>query len=202
MRKEEITGVVLAGGKSSRFGTNKALAVWSDETLLQHAINRLRPLCGELLISGDAANYPNIDETFVADVVAEAGPLGGIFSVMQQVKTPYMLCLTCDMPLIGDEVLEAMISTADAEEVICHTHQDGWIEPFPLLMSVSIAPQIELCLKNERRSLQWLIKRCRSRLILLTEGQEPQFYNINHRVDLLRLVANDTEYFFLKSRNR
>lgn len=202
MRKEEVTGVVLAGGKSSRFGTNKALAVWSDETLLQHAINRLRPLCASLLISAEASNYPNIDERFIADILPERGPLGGIYSVLRQVDTPYVLCLTCDMPLIGDEVLNQLLNAANGEEALCYMQGNGMTEPFPLLIKTDVAPIIESCLKEERRSLQSLFKSCISRRIPLSDAQLPQFYNINHHADLLRLMANDTDYSLLKSRNR
>jgi len=65
-----VLGAVLAGGRSSRFGSDKALAMLDGRTLLDHALEALRPHCEKVIVvgRGDAADWPR----------ADMGPLGGI----------------------------------------------------------------------------------------------------------------------------
>ena len=76
----ELAGLLLAGGRSSRFGSDKALVVVDGLTLLERATRCLRDVCdGPLVVaSGDGVARPGVGDRQVADVVADAGPLGAI----------------------------------------------------------------------------------------------------------------------------
>lgn len=126
-----LTGAVLAGGHSSRFGSNKALYTTADDTslgrqlhgrtFLQHALDTLRPLCDELLISASKANataYGHEGVRVVVDEVADCGPLGGLASLLSETMTPWLLLLTCDMPFVTTASLQSMLE--EIREDGCH----------------------------------------------------------------------------------
>lgn len=105
-----ITGIVLAGGRSSRMGRDKAMLAWHGRTLLEHAIDLLvRAGCDRVLASGQRPGFPH-----VTDLVPGYGPLGGLHSVLSKRADLAGSCLVVvplDMPLLRPAFLRAMWST-------------------------------------------------------------------------------------------
>ncbi|WP_371188678.1 molybdenum cofactor guanylyltransferase [Thalassotalea maritima] len=98
----ECIGVVLAGGRSSRMGRNKAQLKLGEQTMLNHCQQLLQQChVSKVVISG--ANNGGI-----ADVVANAGPLAGIYSVIQQYRPSSLLVLPIDMPFIEQHHLQKL----------------------------------------------------------------------------------------------
>ncbi|HEU4968946.1 molybdenum cofactor guanylyltransferase [Sphingomonas sp.] len=94
-----VLGAVLAGGRSSRFGSDKALAVWRGKPLLAHAADALVAQCGAVVIVGrDVAGF-----TCVPDWPApDRGPLGGLAGALNHALTNgYELVLTCGVDSVG-----------------------------------------------------------------------------------------------------
>ena len=82
--KKEITGIVLAGGKSSRMGQEKGLAEFDGKPMIAYALEALAPLCTEILISSNSNAYNHLGYRVVPDIIANSGPMGGIYSCMLQ----------------------------------------------------------------------------------------------------------------------
>lgn len=85
-----LTGAVLAGGKSSRFGTNKALYINDGKSLLQQSLEILRPLCDQLYISANNNNavaYREMGADIICDLHPDCGPLGGIEAIVNVCHT-------------------------------------------------------------------------------------------------------------------
>lgn len=102
-------GAVLVGGRSSRFGSNKALAFFGDRTLGEHAAAAIRPHVDEVvLVGGDA----------VADLPHPGlGPLGGIAGALDHAAShdfAHVLTIGCDMPRVPDELIGALLRRAPA----------------------------------------------------------------------------------------
>jgi molybdopterin-guanine dinucleotide biosynthesis protein A len=98
------TGLVLAGGRSSRMGRDKALLPWRGQTMLQHMQALLRAAgAARVLVSGGQAGPGAI-----ADAVAHAGPLGGIASVAGQLADGPLLVVPVDMPRLTPVLLRAI----------------------------------------------------------------------------------------------
>ena len=109
---DEITGVVLAGGKSRRMGFNKAEAEMNGESMLIRMIDKLKEITPIIVVSCGATSYPNIDWLQIPDEHPQCGPLGGIYSVMKASKTSLHLVLSCDIPLVSISLLEYIASAA------------------------------------------------------------------------------------------
>lgn len=106
--KDEITGIILAGGKSSRMGKDKGLCDFKGKALVSYAIETLRPLCGNLMISANyfPEKYAEFDLPVIADEVKNIGPMGGILSCLKQSHTQHNLVLSCDTPFVTTDVSE------------------------------------------------------------------------------------------------
>ena len=116
MIENNILGVILAGGRSRRFGSNKAIARLGDKTLLEHAISKVEKNFLEILIVSNEANI-NINKKnifFVKDYIeGQLGPLIGVLSAMKWVeqnnkKYNWIATFPCDTPFFDDSIIEKL----------------------------------------------------------------------------------------------
>ncbi len=138
------TGVVLAGGMSSRMGQDKALIEVDGLTLLEHAVQRLRPHVREVLVIGDPVKYGHLHPHVVPDDRPGMGPLGGIVTALRKARYVRVLVTACDMPAISDRLLIAikrgLLEGADAAvpvhgeqwEPLCAAYHRHALEPLAL----------------------------------------------------------------------
>lgn len=166
----ELTGAVLAGGHSSRFGSNKALFAPDGETLISKAADLLHPLVREVLVSASHANaeaYAFLGLDIVEDLHPDCGPLGGLEALLDRCATSWLLILTCDMPYVDSEALRTMIRHAQQSEGgICQEslprafawqRSDGSVSPFPLLIERSALSVVRSRMSSDHRSMKGLL---------------------------------------------
>ena len=105
--------IVLAGGRSSRFGRDKASEPFLGRTLLQHVIDRVAPLVSEVIVVRAAdQRLPSIESPVAVRIVDDeypgAGPLGGIYTGLRAATAECCLALACDMPLLSAPLLREL----------------------------------------------------------------------------------------------
>lgn len=109
---DELTGVVLAGGRSRRFGSDKAFADWQGRTLVEAAADSLlRVLPDILVVTKDPPAFAFMESRrvrIVEDFVIEAHPLGGIYTALRRLKTRHAFICACDMPFVAPRLIEAL----------------------------------------------------------------------------------------------
>jgi molybdopterin-guanine dinucleotide biosynthesis protein A len=110
-RPTGLVGAVLAGGLSSRMGSDKALLAVHGRSMLQQQVDLLTPLCTMVLVSGD---YPGF--ACVPDSVARCGPLGGIYSIALHCPNSPLLIIPVDMLHINSVQLAQLMQSSKA----CH----------------------------------------------------------------------------------
>lgn len=166
-----LTGAILAGGHSSRFGSNKALFAPNGETLISKAAGLLRSVAREVLVSAsqtNAGDYDFLGLEIVVDQHPDSGPMGGLETLLQRCTTPWLLVLTCDMPFVDKEALVTMISSLNREpdNTLCQRDRphalawqrcDGCISPFPLLIERSALPILQSRMRTGSLSMKGLL---------------------------------------------
>ena len=123
------TGVVLAGGRSSRMGRDKALIEVGGRTLLQQALDTLAPHVEELLVIGDPEKYGHVAARVVADDMPGSGPLGGITTAMRHAHHARLLVLACDMPHVTSRLVVRLKEGLSEERSAFVPACDGQVEP-------------------------------------------------------------------------
>jgi molybdopterin-guanine dinucleotide biosynthesis protein A len=110
MMHKEITGVILAGGRSTRMaGEDKGLIQLGDKALYQHVLDRLMPQVGHLIICANRnqQRYRESGLPVVSDLTADfPGPLGGILSGLHYANTDWIVCAPCDVPDLPHSLVE------------------------------------------------------------------------------------------------
>ncbi len=162
-----VTGVVLAGGRSSRFGDRDKLAEpYLGEPLLHRPVRALDELCEEIIvvIAPDAAgpSLPELtsDVRVVRDTRADQGPLVGLTSALAVVWTELALTVGGDMPELSVDVLRGMVRAARARadlSAVVLADGDGW-RPLPLVIRPDVRREAQVLLRHPGSSLRDLVR--------------------------------------------
>ncbi|MGF7137914.1 molybdopterin-guanine dinucleotide biosynthesis protein A [Roseimarinus sediminis] len=179
---ENITGVVMAGGKSSRMGSDKGLLDFEGKPMVKYAIDLLSAYFKTLIISSNDRNYEMFNLPLVPDFHKNCGPICGLHAVMQQVETPYVFILSCDMPLMTVPVVEKLLASLNDDEIVVPRLTDGKIEPLCAIYSVRLLNKIEKQMLRSCYKMTELIKSSASNYVDFKDAGP--FFNINHPGEL------------------
>ncbi|GIN63133.1 putative molybdenum cofactor guanylyltransferase [Robertmurraya siralis] len=101
----EATGIILAGGKSSRMGTNKALLRIDGKSVIEHVVAELDSIVNNIIIvTNSFEDYAFLNLPMVEDEWKGMGPLAGIHAGLSATKTEQNLLVACDMPFISAQL--------------------------------------------------------------------------------------------------
>ncbi len=157
MDKNEITGIVLAGGLSSRMGTDKGLLLYKGKRMVEYAIDILKLHCNEILISTNNSAYKDLGYPLIPDTYKNKGPLGGIHAALRASKNRYNLFLSCDMPHINTEAIEVLIQNINPNVWGLIPKYGETIEPMCGIYSQQLITEIEERLQQGNLKLRQFI---------------------------------------------
>jgi molybdopterin-guanine dinucleotide biosynthesis protein A len=183
----QITGIILAGGLSSRMGTDKALMKIGEKTLLENAVEICKPVCSSIIISSNKQAHKFKEYLLVKDEIPDCGPMGGIYSAIKKSKTNWNFVLSVDSPFVKSTFIKSLFSEKEGFNCVVPVHPIGK-EPLIALYHKNVLPEIEGRIKvgenklhdlfdalnpNFFDSQNWLVK------------YPNLFYNINRPEDFL-----------------
>ena len=157
--RQQVTGLVLCGGASSRMGQAKATLPWGDADLLGRTLKLLREHCETLLLAtGSEEQYTERNCTVVLDRAQGLGPLAGLEAGLAKARTTWVLALACDLPRLAKPVIEGLLQAASkrnhAQVVVWNCR--GRIEPLCCLLRRSCLDAVSAALDSgERRMISF-----------------------------------------------
>ena len=192
----QITGLVLAGGRGSRMGgADKGLQRLRGRPLVQHALQRLQPQVGALMISANRhlEAYRALGFPVWPDAAADhAGPLAGLLAGLQHCSTPWLACVPCDTPGFPADLVERLVqgaAAAEADLAVAVTQEGGVLRSHPVfcLLRRELCPALEAAVQaGERKVGRWASdQRCAQ--VVFDDAQA--FFNANTAEELQRLEA-------------
>ena len=129
MNTPKITGIVLAGGRSSRMGEDKSLLKLNGKPLVEYSIDALKPLCDKVVISSNNRIYDFTRCEVWPDELPDQAPIIGIYSCLKRSDTAINIFLSCDMPLMSTLMIRYLITKSNDFDISVPVHEDGKIEP-------------------------------------------------------------------------
>ncbi len=116
---ENVTGVVLAGGRSSRYGKNKALVKFEGVPLIERVVHVLNGVFHRvMIITNTPEEYAYLEIPMAADIIKELGPLGGIYTGLRAIADPKGFFVACDMPFLNPGLIRYMVGLQDDYDVV------------------------------------------------------------------------------------
>ena len=156
----ELTGVILAGGKSRRYGRNKALVQLDGMALIERVLTVMQSLFQQIvLITNTPEAYAYLNLPMHEDIIKDLGPLGGIYTALRSIRTEAGFVVACDMPLVGGELLDHLLAGRDraAPATALVNPATGRLEPLLAIYEPSALRGLRHALDAQERSLtDWL----------------------------------------------
>jgi molybdenum cofactor guanylyltransferase len=162
MTMPDNVGVILAGGRSSRMGANKAEMILEGEPLLVRVVRRLSPAVDDLLIIGPQSLESLAPQVrVIGDAVPAIGPLGGLYTALRSTTSARVVLAACDMPFIRSGLVRAMLTLAEEHQevdaVVLRANER--IQPLHAVYSRRCQPMVERALAAKDHSLHALLAR-------------------------------------------
>lgn len=149
-----MTGIILAGGRSSRMGRDKSLLPWQGSDLMHTVISKVGQACDDIvLVSNQARNLIYKDVRVVADIISEMGPLGGIHAGLTYAKHPLAFVTACDMPYAVPQAISFLLQEATDEWDVVIPACGEFFEPMCCVYRKTCLPAIETLLNQGRRRI-------------------------------------------------
>lgn len=161
---ENITGLVLAGGRGSRMGgVDKGLLSLDQRPLVDHVLQRLAPQVNGLMISANRniERYAQFGHPLVPDQLADfAGPLAGLEAGMQRCPTPYLVSVPCDSPFFPLDLVKRLAEALSAERASIAVAKTGErLHPVFCLMRTFSLPDLQAFTSAGGRRMELWLKR-------------------------------------------
>lgn len=192
----DVTGVVLCGGRGSRMGgVDKGLQPLWGQPLVAHALARLRPQVGPLLINANRSllQYAAFGVPVLPDLQGDfAGPLAGWLAALQACTTPWLLTVPCDTPLFPADLAQRLLGAATSQGgdiAMAVTTEDGRRQRQPVftLLRRTLAADLALALEQgERKIDRWAERHA---LLEVDFDDAGAFFNANTLEELAQLSA-------------
>ncbi len=188
-----ITGILLAGGKNSRMGVNKAFLEIDGIRLIEKALNIYRRLFSEIVIvTNDPLSYLEFtDAMIVTDIYKGKGPLCGIYTGLFYAKNDYAFFCPCDMPFLNEDFIAYLIGQTGHHDVIVPELAYGY-QPLHAIYSRKCLPSIKRLLLMDKLKITGFYRDMR----VLTIGEEQispfnndgrLFHNLNTPEDIKKV---------------
>ena len=192
LEKKHITGIILAGGKSSRMGTDKALFVLNGSTFLDHIISALEPLVDDILIVSNDERHSTYNLKRVRDTIADAGPISGLHAGLTNSATENNLVLSCDIPLIETSMLEVLLQNNEDDIDVIQLAEADRVHPLIALYKKRSAEHLGKALFDGERKLSTALNGLNMKTVLVSDGQAAALTNVNTPMDFEKIENGNT----------
>lgn len=189
-----VSGVILAGGTSSRMGSNKALLPYQGCRLIETVYHRMTAIFSEVLVVTNAPqHYSFLPCRKVGDIHAGGEALAGIHAGLVHSASPAIFIVACDMPHLNDALIRHMVARAEGADVVIPRGPAG-IEPLHAIYGRGCLAAAEGCLVRGEKKIcsifaQAAVKIIDEEAIARFDPHFNTFRNINTPVDYYRLRA-------------
>jgi len=192
---KNVTAVILAGGRSVRFGSAKGLAVWRGRPLVDHVLERLpRDRAATVLVirrEQDDGTWPGVpivhDDPGLGD-----GPLRGLVGGLAACRTQWAWVVACDQPLVSGDLLSGLLDAATLDDRALIPEWDGRLQPLTGLYAVAAGSLLAACASVRSLSVITALNRIGFRVFAEEECRRYDrygagFLNINRPAHLAQL---------------
>jgi molybdopterin-guanine dinucleotide biosynthesis protein A len=184
-----VTAFVLAGGKSSRMGSDKAFLRLEGETLLERALKTAASVAGDVRIVGDAGKFAAFGRV-VEDVYRDRGPLGGIHAALSSSATEINVMLAIDSPFVGTKFLDYLILRArESGALITVPRADFGLQPLCAVYRRRFTEVAEQALREGKNRIDSLFARVGTCVI-----EENELARMGFSVEMFRNLNTPEEF--------
>ncbi|MFB7637435.1 molybdenum cofactor guanylyltransferase [Peribacillus butanolivorans] len=202
----ECTMLLLAGGKSSRMGVNKALLKIGEDVNISRVASELKKVSENILvITNTSEDYRFLHLPLIPDLHQDRGPLGGLHAGMSYSKTELQFLTACDMPFVSAEAINEIISYYEPNLDAIIPEINGRLQPLFAVYHKRCLPVLTDCLVKQELKMRIFLEKISVKIIKETDFElyhknpkrfQRLFFNMNTREDYQEAGhINQTEFY-------
>ncbi len=192
----QINAVLLAGGQSRRFGSDKALLPFAGKTLIEYIYNNLCQNFNKVIVVASRDKYSFLKEAEIReDIYQNKGPLAGIYTGLYYSDSQYNFISGCDMPFLNSQYFDFLKNRAveNPEAEIIVPQYRGYLEPLAAFYRSSLLPEVREQILNDNLKIKSFYDQSRKKIIkeeILKQHfrLEKLFFNLNYPADQKKAV--------------
>ncbi len=189
----DISGIILAGGKSSRMGEDKGLKKFNDIALIEYSIKKIKPQVNNISINTNQNHeqYQQFSYPLITDINPNRlGPLSGIYSSLITINTNWAFFSACDTPYLPDDIVARLYQQAQQQNtLIAVVETNNKLQPLVLLLHKKLSDSINTFLSNgARKTQEWIMQQ--NPAMIDCSNESNAFININTQEDFLAFEKN------------
>ncbi|MBS4190027.1 molybdenum cofactor guanylyltransferase [Bacillus sp. FJAT-49705] len=195
------TGIIMAGGKSSRMGTNKALLKIDDKTVIEKIAAELKKAVSEIIIvTNTFEEYQYLGYPMVHDQWKGMGPLAGIHAGLDASHTDNNLVVACDMPFISSELGTILLDfLKDYQAAVPNI--SGQLHPLFAAYRKDALTELNGSLQNQELRIRQFLAKVNTKIVTEADLQEAEFhyrerhlFNMNHPVEFEEALKIENDH--------
>lgn len=188
----EVTGVLLAGGKSRRMGEDKRYLLVGERTLLERTLGILQTVFEQvvIVIAQDSPSLKDVASPVVRDLIPDCGSLGGLYTGLKQATTEHVFVVACDMPFLNTLVIRYFVDRRMQSDLIIAKLSNG-LHPMHAVYGKACLPLLEQMIAARNLKIQDLASQSALRVEFVSASDlaaiDPtarSFHNVNTPADL------------------
>ncbi len=188
-----ITLIILAGGKSTRMGTDKALLKIQEKNLIEIVYDNLKELASEIIISTNNPDVTIPGTKTVADIYKNIGPAGGIYSALSVSNSQKNIIISVDTPFVTKTVFEYLLNPENSKANVCIVSENNSLHPLIGIYSKQFTEILQKEIQKGNYKIRDIIKKTSYEIIDVYEKEfydKHLFQNINTKEDYLSALKN------------
>ncbi len=196
----QVTGAILAGGKSTRMKYNKSFAKLGEKTIIEIILSQFKQMFDEtIIITNEPHEYEFLDIPLFTDIYVGLGPISGIHSALINSTNDVTFVLACDMPFVPQNLIEYMLSQIDGYDTVV-ARTNNFFQATSAVYHKSSLPVLTDCLENEKLKTTLIFREMNSKILdepeLVEFGDVDEiFLNINDKAILADAQEIARRYF-------
>jgi molybdopterin-guanine dinucleotide biosynthesis protein A len=191
VKRKDITGIIVAGGKSRRLGQDKRFLVLGGKSCLQRVLDASAQFFDDILIVADAKEpFESLGVRVVVDLVPARATLGGLYTGLHYAGGNRIFAFAADMPCLTPATIEIVLEHAEKADIVI-PDLDGQLQPMHAVYSKACLPHLQRFTQDSRLKLQDLcgipdltVHRIPASAFRRVDPELRSFFNINTPEDL------------------
>lgn len=180
---ENITGIILAGGKSSRMGEDKGMMGFNGKPMISYIINTLSKLTDKILIVANRKDYEVFGLPVYSDLVLDKGPLAGIITGLSATTTDKNWMISCDSPFVSEDLLIRLMEDTETYDAAIPTYNSR-IHPLTACYKKSALGLLKDELEKDHLKLRKAVEVLQVNYVNADLYDSENFKNFNSKEDL------------------
>jgi len=190
--QNNITGIILSGGRSLRMGQNKAFIQIEGLPIIERICTLFKQVFREVIIvTNETELFQNLGSKIYTDIIPNKGALGGLYTGIYCSIFEYSFCVACDMPLINKSLVQFLIQNIRGEDVIVPRTKDG-LQPLHALYSKNCLNAMKETIERGKYKILDFYSRVKVKIIeeedfICLDPSKASFINVNTPEELISI---------------